>query len=47
MTQRKVTGDKGRRSTDLLLAVKRVEKSGRDLLGRDMQVIKPVTALAR
>jgi hypothetical protein len=39
VTQRKVTGDKARRSSDLLLAVKRVEKSGTDLLGRDRQVI--------
>jgi hypothetical protein len=32
VTQRKVTGDKARRSSDLLLAVKRVEKIGTDLL---------------
>jgi hypothetical protein len=42
-----VTGDRARRGTDLLLAVKGVEKSSTDLLGRDRQVIKPVTALAR
>src|SRR6266478_597211 len=39
VTQDKVTGDQPRRSTDLLLAVKRVEESGTDLLGRDRQVI--------
>jgi hypothetical protein len=39
VTQRKVTGDEARRSSDLLLAVKRVEKSDTDLLGRDRQVI--------
>ena len=42
-----VTGDKVRRSSDLLLAVKRVEKSGTDLLGRDRQVIESVAAIAR
>jgi transposase len=42
VTQREVTGDKARRSSDLLLAVKRVEQSGTDLLGRDRQVIKSV-----
>jgi hypothetical protein len=34
VAQRKVTGDKARRSTDLLLAVKGVEQSSADLLGR-------------
>ena len=47
MTQNEVTGDKARRSTDLLLAVEGVEQSSPDLLGRNGQVIEPVTALAR
>ena len=46
MTQRKVTGDKARRSTDLLLAVKGVEKSSADLLGRGWQVIEPLAVFA-
>ena len=41
-----MTGDKARRSTDLLLAVKGVEQSSADLLGRDRQVIKPLAAVA-
>ena len=47
VTQDKVTGDQARRSTDLLLAVEGVEQSIADLIGREGQVIKPVTALAR
>ena len=47
VTQDKVTGDQARRSTDLLLAVEGVEKSIADLIGREGQVIKPVTAIAR
>src|SRR5215472_2094258 len=47
MAQRKVTGDKARRCADLLLAVKGVEQSSADLLGRDRQVIKPLAAVAR
>src|SRR3984893_13480916 len=46
MTQRKVTGDKARRGTDLLLAVEDVDKSSMDLLGRDGQVIEPLAAFA-
>src|ERR1700730_5420080 len=46
MTQRKVTGDKARRGTDLLLAVEGVEKSSAHLLGRDGQVIEPLAAFA-
>jgi hypothetical protein len=41
VTQSKVTGDKARRGTDLLLAVEGVEKSSAHLLGRDGQVIEP------
>jgi hypothetical protein len=37
VTQRKVTGDKARRSTDLLLAVEGIEQSSADLLDRDGQ----------
>jgi hypothetical protein len=47
VTQDKVTGDQARRSTDLLLAVEGVEQSIADRIGREGQVIKPVTALAR
>src|SRR5271165_4757803 len=46
VAQRKVTGDKARCGTDLLLAVEGVEKSSADLLGRDGQVIEPLAAFA-
>ena len=42
-----MAGDEARRSTDLLLAVKGVEQSGADLLGRDRQIIEPIAALTR
>src|ERR1700746_15148 len=47
MTQRKVTGNKARRGTDLLLAVKGVEKSSVDLLGLGRQVIESLAAWQR
>ena len=46
MAQRNVTGDKARRRTDLLLAVKGVEQSSADLRGHDRQVIEPLAAVA-
>ena len=46
VSQRKMTGDKARRSIDLLLAVEGVEQSGADLLDCDGQVVEPVAALA-
>jgi hypothetical protein len=39
--------DKACCSIDLLLAVKCIEQSSADLLGRNRQVVEPVTALAR
>ena len=47
MAQRQVTGNKARRSTDLLLAVRGVEQSSADLFGRDRQIIKTLAAVAR
>ena len=41
-----MTGDKACRCTDLLLAVKGVEQSSADLLGRDRQVIERLAAFA-
>src|ERR1700722_16790521 len=46
VAQRKVTGDKARGGTDLLLAVKRVEQSSTDLLGCDRQIIETISSLA-
>src|SRR5436305_15236688 len=42
-----MAGSKARRSTDLLLAVKGVEQSSADLLGRNRQIIQPIAALTR
>jgi len=46
VAQRQVTGNKARRSTDLLLAVKSVEQSSVDLLGRVRQVIELLAVVA-
>jgi hypothetical protein len=46
VTQRKVTGDKARRGTDLLLAVKGVEQSSADLLTLGWRVIEPLATFA-
>src|SRR5205814_7798729 len=47
VTEDEMAGNKSSRSTDLLLAVKGVEQSSADLLGRDGQVIESLAALAR
>ena len=46
VTEGEMAGDKASRSTDLLLAVKGVEQSSADLLGRDRQIIEALAALA-
>ena len=47
MSEDEVAGHKASRSADLLLAVKGVEQSSTDLLGRDWQIIEPIAALTR
>jgi hypothetical protein len=47
VTQDETAGNKASRSTDLLLAVKGVEQSSTDLLGRHWQIIEPIAALTR
>src|SRR5215471_15111963 len=46
VTQGEIAGDQAARSTNLLLAVKRIEQGSAELLGGDRQIIETVPAFA-